>query len=652
MNLNLLGWKCEGLRCPDFNVELNEKGNNSSTFFQMPNGTGKTTTLRLLKRSLYNHEFKASEIDQYKAKKTNEFKKEGYFEAKFSVDSKIFYTKIKFNFEEKTAEYSCSLSSEGGYKAGFKLPKEIENIVDKELIDLLLVDLEIDVKPMFRENQTRAKEAIKKFCKINLLESLINDFQSYKDKKRKESVKSGNTQNQINTYEALLNKVLNKITSVEKKAEDYKKFLNETEEEYENGKKILNEILQKDSEINKRRVELEKKRDEIKFNYDTILSKNLESIKNIGTYENILKTELTELVRNLDEMGLPEEEVRLFFDKILKKENCICGEHLTNEKKEIIKQTMNNFISHKEAGIISKIKDAVRINTYELDKVDLLQNSLKIQNLKQELDATKENIDLINKRALKENIELSDKISKLEKERTLKKKFLDEDLNQEWKAKHNEENTESLISLKEQKKIIEKNLAILSGTKEIEEKVIYLNNIIEEAIIESEKEISKELTLECNKKIEKMLIKNPIYISSIDKHIVLDGQNEGSTGQEARIGIIFLITILERSSIQFPLIVDTPVKGMDNAAKRRTAQFISDLKSQFLCFVIDADKPNFTDEYVKLDEKNGNYITAFRRSKEFDELSESSNKKNISFNGQVVYGYDFFEKFTEEEDGE
>ena len=71
MSLNILGWKCEGLRCPDFNVEL-EKHNNSSTFFQMPNGTGKTTTLRLLKRSLYNHEFKSSEIDEFKAKKKEE----------------------------------------------------------------------------------------------------------------------------------------------------------------------------------------------------------------------------------------------------------------------------------------------------------------------------------------------------------------------------------------------------------------------------------------------------------------------------------------------------------------------------------------------------------------------------------------------------
>ena len=69
MRLNLLGWKCEGLRCPDFDFDLNQKGNALATFLQMPNGTGKTTTLRLLKRSLYKHEFKSLKLNNTRQKK-------------------------------------------------------------------------------------------------------------------------------------------------------------------------------------------------------------------------------------------------------------------------------------------------------------------------------------------------------------------------------------------------------------------------------------------------------------------------------------------------------------------------------------------------------------------------------------------------------
>ena len=652
MKLNLLGWKCEGLRCPDFNIQLDYNESSSATFLQMPNGTGKTTTLRLLKRSLYKHDFKSTEIEEYKAK-NSEYKKEGLFQAKFSVEGKIFYTTIKFDFEKKTYNYLSSLTDEGGQLSDFKLPEEIENIVDKELVDLLFVDLEQDVKPMFRSHQTGAQEAIRKFCKINLLKNIINDFEEYKNKKRKENVKSGNIQTEINTEETRINKILNKIIEVEKKVEEYKNYLNETENEYTEGKRRLDEILENDTQHKNKIKEYENRRDNIKSKYDEILIKNFESIKNVGTYENTLKIEVIKFVNDLDEMGLPEEEVRIFFDKILKKENCICGELLTAEKIKIIEKEMNSFISIKEAGIITAIKAIVNENINKKEPVDLKLNSKKIQEYKQELDALNENIKLIRDRALKDDIDLSKKIESLEENRAIKREFLDKTINQEWKAKHNEENTESLISLKEQKKIVEKKLAELSGTRDIEEKVLKLTEIIEEAMKAAENQISKEITLECNKKINIMLTKNPIFINSIEKNIVLDGQLEGSTGQEARIGIIFLLTILERSTIQFPLIVDTPVKGMDNAAKRRTAHFISELKSQFLCFVIDSDKPNFTDEFYNLNKQNSNFITAFRRSDEFDKianLEDSNQVKNLSYNGQVIHGYNFFTKFTEKED--
>ena len=58
--------------------------------------------------------------------------------------------------------------------------------------------------------------------------------------------------------------------------------------------------------------------------------------------------------------------------------------------------------------------------------------------------------------------------------------------------------------------------------------------------------------------------------------------------------------MLERSTIKFPLILDVPVKGMDFGARRRTAQFISKLDSQFIGFVIDSDKEDFTDKFKEI----------------------------------------------------
>ena len=69
-------------------------------------------------------------------------------------------------------------------------------------------------------------------------------------------------------------------------------------------------------------------------------------------------------------MGLPEEEVRIFFKKILEKKLCICGEELDHNKKLIIKEAMESFISDEESRIIGRIKGTFD-NTKRIEKNDL-----------------------------------------------------------------------------------------------------------------------------------------------------------------------------------------------------------------------------------------------------------------------------------------
>ena len=53
MRIEIAGWESEGLRCPDVAVDLRRGGQVPSvSLVQMPNGTGKTTTLELLNAAL------------------------------------------------------------------------------------------------------------------------------------------------------------------------------------------------------------------------------------------------------------------------------------------------------------------------------------------------------------------------------------------------------------------------------------------------------------------------------------------------------------------------------------------------------------------------------------------------------------------------
>ena len=659
MKFNILEWKSVGLRCPDFDIKISKDGKTFPSFIQMPNGTGKTTTLGLLKQSLYNHEFTSKEVWDYSAKKKEEFKKEGYFQIKCEVEGKIFYSKINFNFESKTCSYESSTDDGGGWKSEFSLPNQISRIINRDIIELLFVDLEKDIKPMFRDNQTGAQEAIKTFCKINLIDRFIVDLDTYKTKKRKENVQSGTTSNEIKTEESRETRILNQIEKVNNKIGEYKKYLNQTEDEYNKGKDELKSKLEKNADIKKQLDNLQRKKEEAQSDYDKSLLTNFNTIKKIGTYESDLKNEITDFVSGLDEMQLPEAEARVFFEALIKRENCVCGSHLDEDKRNNIITEMENFISSDNASIISRIKDSINQNSKEVSLNDLDKISSEIQKNKHTLDTYIEEIESLTKSQLtKEDLDLSEKIKNLKKIRDEKELFLKITVKKPYTSR-DDDDSESLVSLNEQKKKVEKELARLSKTQLIEERVRYLTRILEEARKDSEIEISNEITIECNKKLNKMSLTNPLFVNSIDEYIKLENkdgvvQSEGSTGQEARIGITFLLTILERSSIKFPLILDVPVKGMDFGARRRTAEFISKLDSQFIGFVIDSDKEDFTDKFKEITENSNNYITCYRRedeTKEFDDLAKNFNSPpHESSNAHVLYDYEFFKKFKKEDE--
>jgi DNA sulfur modification protein DndD len=53
MKIELAGWSSEGLRCPDVEIELMTGDRIAPvSLIQMPNGTGKTTTLTMIRAAM------------------------------------------------------------------------------------------------------------------------------------------------------------------------------------------------------------------------------------------------------------------------------------------------------------------------------------------------------------------------------------------------------------------------------------------------------------------------------------------------------------------------------------------------------------------------------------------------------------------------
>ena len=101
--MRILGWKAQGLRCPDHEISCADAEGNPYpvSLIQMPNGTGKTTALALLRAAL-----SGAAIDQGWDRHTiSEFRKrnsdqpDGLFEVRLLLNDRRATVVMVFDFE-------------------------------------------------------------------------------------------------------------------------------------------------------------------------------------------------------------------------------------------------------------------------------------------------------------------------------------------------------------------------------------------------------------------------------------------------------------------------------------------------------------------------------------------------------------------------
>ena len=153
-----------------------------------------------------------------------------------------------------------------------------------------------------------------------------------------------------------------------------------------------------------------------------------------------------------------------------------------------------------------------------------------------------------------------------------------------------------------------------------------------------------------------MLPLEEIYVDNIKDKITLikaDGKKRSgaSRGQMARIAYLFLINLLNRSNLKFPLIVDSPVTALDSIGRSEIAKgLVKDHSGQYIGFIFDVEKEQFSEILEKELSDNINLITVFHKSeasKHMLELAKSHGVDTEKFkNGVVSYNPKFFNEFT------
>jgi DNA sulfur modification protein DndD len=619
MRINISGWSSRGLRCPDVDIDL--RGGDGTpfhaVFLQMPNGTGKTTTLELLKATLSGEAVDWDDTRVRSFRRRGATNQSGQFKVKLLVDGKPLTFELELEFEYGRATCVTTRPGSGGIGKGWTPPPEMRRFLARSFLDLFIFNGEL-ANALF-EDKSSAENAIDALCQLYLLEELAGQAdQKWQD--RVASVSGPKTTAQL--------------TALQTKRSELgarKALLQRTRK-----KAVEDMATAKTASDALEATILAKTAGHVRDNNDLADARTAEATANAAVKEAVTSLHktmrlplalspavgraLTNWKNHLEELKLPEATSAQFFTDLLRQADCICGTSMTDVMREQIDARSKLVLSTEENGQLNIIKKD--IEKYERrgdegSRHDEMQEGLKtLSGARRSQLECQQTVRALRRKILDEG---GDEVKELEKQQA------------EFDTTYSEcesmvaridgpglnlasgEPVFSLAKIERDLKDIDDKITEATDTVELRAKTGVIQAVVKRAEELARRTIKEELLAACNDRLREILSDDPIELEAIDGHLRLAGQDRGSEAQTLSVGYTFLMTLLERGDNRFPLLVDSPVGKMDGSVRRRVGRLIPGLCSQFVTFVINTERADF----VASVEKSANsvsHMTFFRKT--------------------------------------
>lgn len=650
-DMKILGWRAEGLRCPDHSINLIQKKNSpyNISLIQMPNGTGKTTTLTLLRAALSGDVNWSDEDIKGFAKKNSSLKK-GIFEVFLLLNNKKYPVVLNFDFESNTYKHQISFPGIG-LRPKFERPPAFRNFMKGEFVNFYIFDGELAAH-LLDKDYTHAEAVVEKLFQVDQLIKMSERTGFYWDEKTKgKSAKkqSGKTQrsNQVT-------KLRDKLSDLEIKQDTLSKEYLEITDRVKEVNQQYEEEIAKSEELSERFSVAQKD-----YN-DSLVALNVKArdLLDIMACPHALterfSSTLIELKEGLDRVKLPESAAKEFFVELADEEVCVCGRPINKETREKILERSEYYLGSDDVSLLNSMKTDIeealkgksalneKTLTQELNELDELRT--KSRQAYNDLDFVKNEIDGIDPEAKKVREEL-EKLMTRQDEIESELKILNED------DPSGNEGSNSIDTIKRLLKEAEKKLEEVTDTINLGKKRDILKNILIESYDKSMSYITSEIRNETNEKIEELMPDNNIRIEKIDKCLVLKGQSGGSAGEQLSIAYAFLATLFSRSEHTLPFIVDSPAGPIDLAIRPKIGNLIPQLTDQFVAFTISSEREKFVSALKKKSESSIQYLTVFKSgNNDLEEDIKQEQDCTQTQDGYIVEGENFFNKFQIDEE--
>ena len=617
MEIKVIGWRSRGMRCP--NAELSFDKDNNVDVIQMNNGTGKTTTLKLIQIALSGPNIEYGDNEDVKLKtKPDEYlhmeSEKGSFELdmQFDGDNYTFIIEIKKGSED--INFSTSSPKIGGKISGYHPPEAAAPFLSIDFVKLIVFDGE-KASELFGEGES-AKNSINTLCQFNILENSKNIADEFLKIRLKEDgfgkgAKATETR-VIREYESFSVR----LKEVEKMRSELIKSIENKKNDFNTLDKKVGSVKLNEDKYKKEFNDIKEKKSDLKQEISDLQSSILNELQNPMQASKSIKNQLIKFTDHLEKLRLPDSVAGPFFRELSESSECICGREIGKVEKKCILDNENKYLDDSTQSTLSAIKDEIfSAKNYE-DNLSILIEKLTKADKESQVFITKE------KQIEKKIAEVNEGFREdLERRAELKKEIEDslpliESFDSPYDFSILKDPIDSIFSIATLKKHID-NLEIEVGQKKDAANLLssrkIFDEIIDETINNSSKVIYDGILKESQGLLDKVLAsaEPPVEIEGIDGYIKLKNRSGLSEGQKLSAAYVFIMSATKYAKVKVPLIVDSPVGKISGAIRREVGAAIPKLTSQFFTFITDTEKPYFLDELHRNANKKGSYTTIF-----------------------------------------
>lgn len=605
-----------------------------NNFVMMANGTGKTTTMELIKGLMDGSaaDWSAKKIKTFAP--TTSHSDVGVFSIAVKFDERQYKYFLYMNYKTGTANIKTTTTTLGGMEDGRHLPDALKDIFTPEFVRRFVFDGEQAEKTM-DSSSNEAEETIRYLYRLDELDEIIATNQRILSEIQDAEGSKG-SKSSLSNLRTRQEGVKTTISKLQKRAAHLRKDIKTFEDE-QNEKITQRDALDKNYEtLNQEKQEILNLQQHNKDSIDAQISEIIRLSKSPYLISQEFCDRMYGLGSSMTKLKLPKTISKDFFVELAHAKDCICGRCIGESEKKTILENAEKYLGSDQQSVLNAIKSSLMACSYDSSLSDAFTELSKLREEANRLQTRlNTNAEKLLKAGGEEAAKLKARTDELEKYIAVSKYQLD---TIESKDENNEELTEDNNLYKAQLLYKDYEHKIASATRT--NAALYRKEVVESLVFaikeQATAELKKEIIRKANEKIQKVITDDFIEIDNIDRYIKLKERSGASQGQTLGIAYCFLGTLFEDSELEFPFIIDSPTGSMDFDKREAVADIIPKVFNQMISFVQSAEVKRFADRFY--DNPDAQYLTIV--------VSPSSGMV------EVHEGIDFFDSYQQKHKGD